>query len=645
MITVIKNIQFSFPNASYIQYTITSDDPCVTISPSSGTYYGSATIIPVTFNFSNSDCFGDATITAYGIDNNGCTKTQALSIVDPCTTLTADIVGTSSPYTVNVSGGTSPYTISWVWDTTQYNGFPNGNQLILENTPYLKSNHVVLAQVYDANGCYVSDSVTISNCLPIIPSEYSDTAIYNGSDAYSIVIPAIENIGCGTLDYDTLEIVSHDSLGIQFERFGIKGFNFEFRPNLTQSIVRITVRMKDTRGVYTNTSVISALVITEQDEETIPRSKTIDVQNYQTAPGIGDEVIVPIVDIRSNIDYNTFEFVPNSDQSLTGSVLNGINGDAELTPNKEVKFTYNTATPTIEGIRWKANSTDGVSSENYNIYLDPYTLTPPSISNFSLSVANGNTVSDNLGLRTSEIVRRLEIITAPTKGTVTTSGSTLYYTANSGESGADSIVVKAYGLNNVFGTNVTISLTVENAGEVLSTGLVCNGGNLNLTALISGYDGTGTWAQNVGNPATVSLASPAAVSFSGKAYGTYGFTYTKGSAVANVTTYHREYTIAHTSGVFRFGLATFPNYVDLTWLVVGTDVTLGDLTVDVYRDLSANPVDDPADYIGTFPVTSFVSGVASYSHEVPVTGYGYRFKCKFTKGCGTFSALTGTYIA
>lgn len=594
MIRLPKTIAFNFPSATYVDWTITSNNTCVTLDKTSGRSNVGVFNITVDAQFTDSACISSTVLTARGVDNNGCIQSTAITFTNPCSTLAATINPSGDlKVTTTVTGGVAPYSYTWNYDTSKFTGTINGTTLQLTpiNSGDLNINTTpVYFQVTDLNGCSVTASYAVTVPQVSFPNRFNTVATcYQNVITWTLYIENHEQF-----DKSYIEILNTDVTATWesngFLKFTIPGVDYDFTHDL---------QLKTTAGRLTHFAVVDVKtnLCNELDippirvEQKIGGSSVGVIRTYQ----LSDD---------GNIDYSAFEFVPSSGQSVAGGVLTTAIGAAELLPSKQIEYTVGTVG--FDRVRFKAADVNGNPTDHVDLYIDPYNYPTPTASNFSLNGSVGALIEDDLSLRFSDSIRSFEIVTAPTKGSLSFNGTTLRYLATA--TGSDSIVLKGVGLNDIQSANVTITITNVASGVAIP-GTVCNGGNIDLTSLLTDYTAGGTWTQTSGT--AVSLVDPTAVPYSGKPSGFYTFNYAVGATSTDVTVEHRQYTISSASN-------SFPGVYTLNLFGCSSDITLGILSVKIYRKVGG-AASIPADYYETVPMTSLASGTAQllYTPDCP----------------------------
>lgn len=595
MIRLPKTIAFNFPSATYVDWTITSSTTCVTLDKTSGRSNVGVFNITVDAQFTDSACVSSTVLTARGVDNNGCIQSTAITFTNPCSSLAATINPSGDlKVTATITGGVAPYSYYWNYDTSKFTGTVNGTTLQLTpiNSADLNiTTTPVYFQVTDVNGCVDTTSYAVTVPQVSFPNRFNTVATcYQNVITWTLYI---EN--ASSFDQTYINVQNEDITATWqpngFLKFTVGAVDYDFQHDL---------QLKTTAGRLTHNALVDVKVNLCNELDIPP----LRVEQKIGASSIGNIKIYALSD-DGNIDYSTFEFVPSSGQSVSGGVLTTALGVAELLPSKEIEYTVGTVG--FDRVRFKAEDVNGNPTEHIDLYIDPYNYPTPTASNFSLNGSVGALVEDDLSLRFSASIRSFEIVTAPTKGSLSFNGTTLRYLGTA--VGSDSIVLKGVGLNDIKSANLTITITNVASGVAIP-GAVINGGNIDLTSLLTDFTVGGTWTQISGT--TVSLVDPTIVPFTGKPSGFYTFKYTIGSSSTDVTVEHRQYTISSTSN-------SFPGNYILNLFGCSADITLGILSVKVYRKVGSSP-SIPDDYYETVPMTSLASGTAQWVYTPDCPG-------------------------
>jgi len=617
MIVLPKTIQFTFPAASYVDWTITSNTTCVTIDKTSGRSNTGTFSVTINAQFTNSACVSSTVLTVTGVDNNSCTQTSSVTFTNPCSTLDATLAPTGDlKVTSTVTGGVAPYSFNWSYDTSKFVGTINGTTLTLTpiNSADLNiSTTPVYFQATDVNGCSVTETYAVTVPQVSFPNRFNSVAT-----CYESVLTWTLYIDNANLFDQTFIEVSNTAITAEWQpnwfiKFTRADIDADFQHDL---------QLKTTAGRLTNVALVDvkANLCNELD---IP---ALRVEQKIGGATVGSVKTYAITD-EGNIDFDLFEFVPSTGQSVAGGVLTTVIGVAELLPSKQIEYTVGTVG--FDRVRFKAADLNGNPTEHIDLYIDPYDYPTPTASNFSLAGSVGALVEDDLGLRFSDSIRSFNIVTAPTKGSLSFNGTTLRYLATA--VGSDSIVLKGVGLNNIESANLTITITNVASGTAVP-GTVCDGGNIDLTSLLTDYTAGGVWTQTSG--ASVSLVDPTIVPFSGKASGFYTFNYAIGVTSTDVTVEHRQYSISTALPSFLLPSGNDPNTMRFTVSGCSADLNLTNLMIKIFRATAPSSPTDPTNYYETLTFDTLVSGTAIKDYSTTCTTFNYLAKVYVDGICG-----------
>lgn len=617
MIVLPKTIQFTYPSASYVDWTITANNTCVTIDKTSGRSNAGTFSVTINAQFTDSSCVTAAVLTVTGVDNNGCSQTSSVTFTNPCSTLNATLAPVGDlKVTATVTGGVAPYSFNWSYDTSKFVGTVNGTTLQLTplNSRDLNiTTTTVYFQVTDVNGCATTESYAVTVPQVSFPNRFNTVATcYQNVITWTLYI---EN--STSFDQTYINVMNEDITAVWepngFLKFSIPNVDYDFNHDL---------QLKTTAGRLTHNAIVDVKTNLCNELDIPP----LRVEQKIGATAISGVKTYALTD-DGNIDYSAFEFVASTGQSVAGGILTTAIGVAELLPSREIEYTVGTVG--FDRVRFKAADIEGNPTEHIDLFIDPYDYPTPTAANFSLNGSVGALVEDDLQDRFSDSIRSFNIVTAPTKGSLSFNGTTLRYLATA--TGADSIVLKAVGLNNIESANLTITITNVASG-VATAGTVCNGGNIDLTSLLSDYTAGGTWTQTSG--AAVSLADPTIVPFTAMASGFYTFNYAVGVTSTDVTVEHRSYIISTAIPSFLLPSGSDPNTVRFSVTGCSADLNLSNMLIKVFRALSPSLPNDPADYYETLTFDTLVSGTAIKDYSASCTIYQYSAKVYVDGICG-----------
>lgn len=183
--------------SSTVTYTMSSSNPCASVSPSSGTV-SPGNSVEFTFTFEDETCFSDAVFTLSKYDDICSTPVSTVfSLTNPCNSLSSTISNTPSTdnpfvFTASTTGGVAPYRYKWSWNTATFKQLEfNGAQMILSPL-YLSDPNIsppstskIKLLTIDANGCEYAATYTYNFCSPIASNEIATTScipstVFNG---------------------------------------------------------------------------------------------------------------------------------------------------------------------------------------------------------------------------------------------------------------------------------------------------------------------------------------------------------------------------------------------------------------------------------------------------------------------------------
>lgn len=245
----------------------------------------------------------------------------------------------------------------------------------------------------------------------------------------------------------------------------------------------------------------------------------------------------------TTIDWSTFTFVAGTGQTLVNpttltSTNSAASGVVFNEATRTIEYEYDATNCIVDVIQWTVEDLDGNISNTGIWYVDTEAFAAPVATNDSLTIAAGEESTLNAASNDTGNINlgSYEIVTAPTKATVTNNlDGTFTVFAPEDAEGADSFTYKFYSPDGIVSNTATVSLTIQNAGTGTSD-TICKVAGVNLTSFLTGsVTAGGSWAADVSNPSSPSIAVPTSVDFSSANAGTYLFTYTVGSSTATIT--------------------------------------------------------------------------------------------------------------
>ena len=226
MITINRTYTITLLDSNVINYTITSNKSCITISNASGSFNGTTKKIYVTYYITDLDCFTGNLITVNVTNDKACSNSFTDTLTNECNSLDVSIEQPDSnnlAFNAIVTGGKPPYLFNWIYGLeSQFSsnepntGFHTQNQLsLLWNhnpanilPPGYKNPQAVRVKVKDANGC-INDTVNYYTltCEPFVASQSIAAQCFpiTTGDVRKFVI-TLTNSGCGNLVNNPLVI-------------------------------------------------------------------------------------------------------------------------------------------------------------------------------------------------------------------------------------------------------------------------------------------------------------------------------------------------------------------------------------------------------------------------------------------------------
>ena len=227
MIKIERTYTITLLDSTVINYSISSNNPCITIDNASGSFNGTTKKIYVTYYVKDLDCFKNNLITTIIVTNDkGCTNTFTDILVNECNSLEASIEQPNPnnlSFNAIVTGGKPPYLYNWIYgleaqftSNEPNTGFHPQKQLSLTWNhnpanilpPGYKNPQGVRVRVQDSNGC-ISEALNYYTltCEPFIASQSIAAQCFplTTGDIRKFVL-SLTNSGCGNLDNNPLVI-------------------------------------------------------------------------------------------------------------------------------------------------------------------------------------------------------------------------------------------------------------------------------------------------------------------------------------------------------------------------------------------------------------------------------------------------------
>ena len=546
MITINRTYTITLLDSNVINYTITSNNSCITINKASGSFNGTTKKIYVTYYITDLDCFTENLITVNVTNDKGCSNTFTDTLINECNSLDVSIEqpdANNLSFNAIVTGGKPPYLFNWIYGLeSQFSnnepntGFHSQNQLSLSWNhnpanilpPGYKNPQAVRVKVKDANGC-INDTVNYYTltCEPFVASQSIAAQCFpiTTGDVRKFVIK-LTNSGCGNLVNNPLVIsyanATQRSLGNNSYEITIPEFS------TTTAVLPITVT--NDKNIPSNTFNIT---VTKTGTCKIKpdcaagfilntytnNSKTVTFDNSASALTQG-------VDFATDyIDYSTFTFIASAGQVLTDTVTLTVTGKGVATFNpitQVITYTKTTATVGNIPIKWKIKNECDIFSQDFTLNIDSVLSTAPAVSNITKTLFLGDISTTTITSSNGVTISKFEVISNPTIGVASTNNTNIV-TYNPIEYSATNQVLTLKPVNQYgkVGNSFTITYTILSPGVAIPLDVCTLTNPYSLFSLLrtNSYTTGGTWTTTSGLSITsnqVTIVNP----------GVYNFTYT-----------------------------------------------------------------------------------------------------------------------
>ena len=364
MITLNKIYQITGGQGA--NYTFSSNGN-ITFSNQSGTVDTSG-IITTDIVYNNLSDFAFPIVLTV-IKDGECTTTESFTYSNPCNSFSAAITNDGLTFNAQVIGGTAPYTYEWQYDIDVFNTAlttnPSLNLVVKDNSV---SNSPITLTVVDDNGCeatstfnYFPDNLDIGDLNIQTVCLNNDYQALNGLTTDKVAVLNLATYTGTTFNF------SFDGTLLSVEGTNIVGIYDVYVKDTFDGVATISVTGTDSSGVDIvpfNVSV-TALDCSTNSNTTI---STINVDLCSNPNAVDLATFFP-----TDVDYTTFEFLPNTNQSLLGGVLSGervvlqragssldITDLATLVLTESVNYQISSDTTTYFGsLLFNANCPDG----------------------------------------------------------------------------------------------------------------------------------------------------------------------------------------------------------------------------------------------------------------------------------------------
>lgn len=554
MITINRTYTLTLLDSNVINYTITSNKSCITISNASGSFNGTTKKIYVTYYINDTDCFTGNTITINVTNDKACSNSFTDTLVNECNSLDVNIEQpdvNNLSFNAIVTGGKPPYLFNWIYGLeSQFSsnepntGFHTQNQLSLTWNhnpanilpPGYKNPQAVRVKVKDANGC-ISDAVNYYTltCEPFVASQSvaATCSIINNAEVRKFVI-TLTNSGCGNLVNNPLVIsyanATQRSLGNNSYEIIIPEFN------TTTAVLPITVT--NDKNVPSNTFNVTVTKLgTCKIKPDCAAGFILNGYTNNSKTLIFDNslaIITNVIDFATDyIDYDTFTFVASAGQVLTNATTLTITDKGVATFNiatKTITYTKSTATVGNILIKWKVKNECDIFSQEFTLNVNSVESIAPVVSNITKTLFFGDTSTTTVTSSNGVTVSKLEIISNPVVGTISIVNNVVTYIPVDYSATNQVVTLRPVNQYGKVGSNFTITYTILSPGVATPLNVCTLSNPYSLFSLLraNSYTAGGTWTTTSGLTITsnqVTIVNP----------GLYNFTYTVTNPVDSST--------------------------------------------------------------------------------------------------------------
>ena len=565
MITINREYTITLLDSNVINYSISSNNPCIIINNTgntiNGTFNGTTKKIVVTYYVKDLNCFTGNLITVIVTNDKGCTSTFTDTLVNECNSLNVSLTQPNVNdliFKATVTGGKQPYLFNWVYGST--NSFDSDepesvdgyhsqdyvslrwiNTTIQEGT--LKPQGIKVI-VKDANGCIGEEIFYyIVSCRPVITSQTIAAKCFplTTGDIRKFDL-TLTNLGCGDLNNELLinyTGVTQISKGNNTYEISVPEFS-------TTSII-LPIKIRNDKNILSDT--FNVTVIKSGDCKIKPDCAAgFTLDNYKNNIRLLEfdnseaNIQSPVNFETQYIDYSTFTFIPGTGQTLANNILT-ITDKGTVTFNavtKQITFQKTTAVQEELIIKWQIKNDCGDLSQEFTLKINSVLSTAPTVTNLTRNVFVGDTSAITVTSNNSTTVASLKILIPPTVGTLTVNESVVTYIPINYSSTTQPVTLQPVNQYGKVGTEFTVTYTILSSGiaRPFETCSAVTSYNLFDLLIPNGYTTGGTWTTTSGvtitnNQVTISNA------------GLYNFIYTVTvGGVTKTTTTTINYTNA-----------------------------------------------------------------------------------------------------
>jgi hypothetical protein len=480
------------------EYYISSDDPCVTFEPSSGTT--SDTFVTTVASSFSPNCFDTTTAILYVSSADGCASNITLPLANPCDSLEISPISQISPYEFGVQASKPDCTnINFTWDYNDYlfelDNISNGSftstiKLTPKNVTSFPNTSNIYVTATDCKNCTASVVLSFETCKVTANTEsiylYCTEAAGGLISNFDLYTSAnyeftVDNNCNANIDWSTLEFTLPNNIKANPDSSGNNNPQVKFFNNngeISTGIYSGYWTVNDEYGIQSTTGLINIIVSDCDNPQTLGIADTsVQVDCNTVSPG--DTIEIDIQDSvavapGSTIDWSTWELLPVP-VPTTGipNITLGLSSTGRRVIN------YVTTSPTIlpDVFAWTVCDTDGNCADATVYTILDCLSAPVATADTACSVCGQPVNIDVLANDTSSGPANLSSVTvasAPVYGTaVSNADGTITYTPNRNYEGSDSFT---YNFKDTYGSQsntATVSITVICAGENAAV-TVCN---------------------------------------------------------------------------------------------------------------------------------------------------------------------------
>jgi len=491
MIKIERTYTITLLDSNVINYSISSNNPCITINNASGSFNGTTEKIYVTYYVKDLDCFKNNLITTIIVTNDkGCTNSFTDTLVNECNSLEVSIEQPDSDnllFNAIVTGGKPPYLFNWVYglqaqfsNNEPTTGFHSQKQLTLLwkhddiVQPGYRIPQGISVEVKDANGC-ISKALNYYKliCEPIISNQTIAAQCFplTTGDIRRFVL-SLTNLGCGSLVNNPLVITYAGAT-----QRSLENNSYEITvPEFSTTSVVLPITVKNDKNIPSNTfnvTVIKTGICKIKPDcaagftlnNYTNNSRTLQFDNSAFS-------IIDFVDFATDyIDYSTFTFVPIAgEQVLTNATTLTITGRGIARFNSATTppiITYEQTTPNqlITPIKWQVKNECDTLSQIFTLNINSVLSVAPAVNNITKTLFLGEPLSTTVTDTSNVTVTKFVTTTSPSVGNVSIS-STGVITYNPISYSATNQVVTLKPVNQYgkVGNSFTITYTILSPG-------------------------------------------------------------------------------------------------------------------------------------------------------------------------------------